>query len=124
MEEFQAVLKRVIVALLDCGPGQELQGQSLNLKAKEKLTEQDYKHWLLDHSLEENFESLVEWVELRVQIIEEAREETQGFRKNKIEKQEERRGGFQGNRTCTRGYATRSKARHCIVNTCGKDHPP
>ena len=47
MEEFQAMLERVMVALQDCGPGQELQGQSLNLTAKEKLPEEDvqaYKH--------------------------------------------------------------------------------
>jgi len=73
MEEFQAMLERVMVALQDCGPGQELQGQSLNLTAKEKLPEEDvqaYKHWICDHSLEDNFESLVEWVDLRVQIME------------------------------------------------------
>lgn len=92
------MLERVMVALQDCRPGQELQGQSLNLTGKEKLPEEDvqaYKHWIGDHSLEDNFESLVEWVELRVQIMEEAREETHGFeKKNKIERQEERRGGF------------------------------
>ena len=89
MEEFQAMLERVMVGMQDCGPGQELQGQSLNLTAKEKLPEEDvqaYKHWIRDHSLEDNFESLVEWVDLRVQIMEEAREETNGFEKNKFEK--------------------------------------
>lgn len=71
MEEFQAILERVMVARLDCGPGQELQGQSLSLTAKEKLSEEDvqaYKHWICDYSLEDNFASLVEWVEPRVQI--------------------------------------------------------
>lgn len=39
-----------------------------------------FKYWLIDCSLEDNFESLVEWVELRVQIMEEAKEETSGVR--------------------------------------------
>ena len=68
MEEFQAMLERVTVAMQDCGPGQALQGQSLNLTAKEKLPEEDvqaYKLWIRDHSLEDNFESLVEWVDFR-----------------------------------------------------------
>ena len=72
MENFQGILERVWIALKDCGPGQELQGHNLNLTAKEKLWEEDvqaYKHWLIDHSLEDSFESLIEWVEIRVQII-------------------------------------------------------
>ena len=84
---FQGILERVWVALKDCGPGQEFQGHNLNLTAKEKLSEEDvqaYKHWLIDHSLEDSFESLIEWVEIRVQIMEEAREETSGFGKKKI----------------------------------------
>lgn len=95
MEEFQAVLERVI-----------------NLTAKEKLSEEDvqsYKYWLIDRALEVNFESLVEWVELRVQIMEEAKEETSGVR---------------GNRTRARGFTTRSQAKSCIVDTCKIDHPP
>ena len=78
MENFQGILERVWIALKDCGPGQKLQGHNLNLTAKEKLSEEDvqaYKHWLIDHSLENSFESLTEWVEIRVQIMEEAREE-------------------------------------------------
>ena len=43
-----------------------------------------YKHWLIDHSLEDSFESLIEWVEIRVQIMEEAREETIAFGKRKL----------------------------------------
>lgn len=127
MEDFQAVLERVLIALQDCGPGQELQGQSLNLTAKEKLSEEDvqaYKHWLIDHSLEDSFESLVEWVELRVQIMEEAKEETSGFGKRKFDRREERRTGVRGDRARARGFATRSKSRGCIVDTCRQDHPP
>ena len=37
---------------------------------------QAYKHWLMDHSLEDSFESLIECVEIRVQIVEETREQT------------------------------------------------
>ena len=76
MENFQGILERVWIALKDCGPGQELQGHNLNLTAKEKLSEEDvqaYKHWLIGHSLEDSFESLIEWVKIRVQIMEEAR---------------------------------------------------
>ncbi|CAB4038729.1 Hypothetical predicted protein [Paramuricea clavata] len=50
--------------------------------SKEKLTERDvqaYKYWLIDYAREDCFESLVDWVELRVQVIGEAREETEGF---------------------------------------------
>ena len=43
-----------------------------------------YKDWLIDHSLEDSFESLIEWVEIRVQIMEEAREETIAFGKRKL----------------------------------------
>ena len=97
MENFQGILERVWIALKDCGPGQELQGHNLNLTAKEKLSEEDvqaYKHWLIDHSLEDSFESLIEWVEIRVQIMEEAREETSGFAKRKSDKPEGQRNGF------------------------------
>ena len=57
VEEFQAMLERVLIALKDCGPGQELQGQNLNLTAckGQKLSEEDvqaYKYWLVDHSFE------------------------------------------------------------------------
>lgn len=55
---------------------------------------QAYKHWLIDHSLEDSFESLLEWVEIRVQIMEEAREETGGFGKRKYDEPEGRRKGF------------------------------
>ena len=87
MENFQGILGRVWIALKDCGPGQELQRHNLNLTAKEKLSEEDvqaYKHWLIDHSLEDSFESLIEGVEIRVQIMEQARERDEWVRKKKI----------------------------------------
>lgn len=49
LEDFQAVLERVSLAIQDCG---SFQLESLNLTAKEKLSEQDiqsHKHWLLHH---------------------------------------------------------------------------
>ena len=78
MENFLLILDRVTIALLDSGPGKELTGQNLNLTAKEKLSQEDvqtYKYWLFEHSRKDTFESLVEWVELRVRIMEEAEEE-------------------------------------------------
>jgi hypothetical protein len=58
---------------------------------------------------------LVEWVELRVQVMEEAKEETKGI--ERTEKREERKKRF-------RGFNTRSTTRHCVVETCNEDHPP
>ncbi|XP_078355671.1 uncharacterized protein LOC144640376 [Oculina patagonica] len=128
MENFQGVLERVLIALKDCGPGQELQGHNLTLTAKEKLSEEDvqaYKHWLIDHSLEDSFESLVDWVELRVQIMEEAKEETSGYGKNKPDGSEGRRNGFRSDRVVRgRSFTTRSKSRSCIVDACKQSHPP
>ena len=122
------VLERVLIALKDCGPGQELQGHNLNLTGKEKLSEEDvqaYKHWLLDHSLEDSFESLVDWVELRIQIIEEAKEETSGLGKSKPDGSEGRRNGFRSDRVVRgRSFTTRSKSKRCIVVTCKQNHPP
>ncbi|CAB3979755.1 E3 ubiquitin- ligase DZIP3 [Paramuricea clavata] len=97
--------------------------QSLNLSAKEKLTERDvqaYKYWLIDYAREDCFESLVDWVELRVQVIGEAREETEGFGK----KNEERGNKNRDERPRFRGFNTRFSTRHCIVSTCKQDHPP
>ena len=86
MESFQGILERVYIALKDCEPGQELQGQNLSLTAKEKLSEdemQAYKHCLIDRSLEDSFESLLEWVEIRVLIMKETQIETSRFEKKK-----------------------------------------
>ena len=127
MENFQGILGRVWIALKDCGPGQELQGHNLNLTAKEKLSEEDvqaYKHWLIDHSLEDSFESLIEWVEIRVQIIQEAREETSGFGKRKSDEPEGRRNGFRSERVRGRTFNTKSNSKSCIVETCKQNHPP
>ena len=82
LEEFLNVLDRTLVVLKDtCNQQGDLFGQSLNLISKGKLPEEDvqhYKSWLIEHSKEDKFETLVQWLELRVQIMEEAREETKG----------------------------------------------
>ena len=46
---------------------------------------QTYKHWLIYCSLEDSFESLIEWVEIWVQIMEEAQGEMSAFRKRKFD---------------------------------------
>ena len=122
-EEFQAVLERVSLATQNCG---SFQLESLNLTAKEKLSEEDvqsYKHWLLDHSQEDNFESLLEWIELRVQVMEEAKEETYGLGKQNTLRNEKNNGSRQDIQRA-RGYNTRTATRCCIVDKCNQDHPP
>ncbi len=115
MEEFQALLERILITVND---GNSLQGESLNLSAKEKLSEQDiqaYKFWLMDHSRNDCFESLVDWVELKVEVMEEAKEETQGGHRSDKDPQERQR---------YRGFNTRSSTRCCVVSSCKEDHPP
>ena len=111
MENFLLILDRVTIALQDSGPGKELTGQNLNLTAKEKLSQdvQTYKYWVFEHSREDTFETLVEWVELRVRIMEEAEEGTKDPKNN-----EKRR----------RGFHNRPKLTSCIVPSCKTNHPP
>ena len=94
----------------------ELQGHNLSLTAKEKLSEDDveaYKHWLIDRSLEDSFE-------IRVLIMEEAREETSGFGERRFDGPLPReKNGFRG-----RTFTTRSKPRSCVVDTCKQNHLP
>ena len=127
MENFLAILERVMIALQDSGPGRELSDQNLNFTAKDKLSEEDvqaYKYWLINRSLEDTFETLVEWVELKVQIMEEAKEETSGLGKRKVDKPDERRGDRRDERRHVRGYNTTTRAGRCIVASCGEAHPP
>ena len=94
----------------------------MNLSAKEKLSEYDiqsYKYWLMDHAREDTFRSLVDWVELRIQIMEEAREETEGISKRTEDRESKARDGKR-----FRGFSTQSSTRRCIVDTCKTDHPP
>jgi len=129
MENFQGILERLFLAMKDSGPGQELQGHNLSLTAKEKLSEDDvqtYKHWLIYHSLEDIFESLVDWVEIRLQIPVEAREETGGFAKRQFDGSlpEGGKNGFRGNQVRGRTFTTNSKSRSCVADTCKQNHPP
>ena len=115
LEEFLTILDRILVALRNSTSSGDLNGHSLNLTAKEKLTEKDvrdYKFWLIERHEEDNLENLVEWMEMRVQIMDEAREETGEFAKRRNEKREKRN---------LRGFNT-SKSK-CIVDTCQYDHP-
>ena len=108
MEKFLLILDRLTIALQDGGPGKELTGQNLSLTAKEKLSQEDaqtYKYWLFEHSRKDTFETLVEWVELGVQIMEETKE---------IQSYEKRR----------RGFHNRPKLTSCIVSWCKNNHPP
>ena len=117
MEEFLAVLDRVQVSLLD-SPEEELNGQSLSLTAKEKLCEEDvqaYKFWCLERQEKDNFKSLVRWLEIRVKIMDEAKEEIGGYGKGKSYRPEEQR---------RKGFNTTKKSRKCIVDSCVEDLPP
>ena len=62
MEEFLALLDRILVSVQDSRLGAVVNGHSLNLTAKEKLTASDlqaYKYWLYEHSEIDTFEALV-----------------------------------------------------------------
>lgn len=123
LEEFLNVLDRTLIVLKDsCDSKGDLLGQSLNLTSKEKLPEEDvqrYKAWLLEHSKEDTFETLVEWVELRVQIMEEAKEETSGLGTSKFEKN----NGILRRRR-ERNFNSGFKDMKCVVPTCKGNHPP
>ena len=68
------------------------------------------------HSREDNLEALEEWVEVRVQVMEEAKEETNGIGK-KTDNRSEQKKRF-------RGFNTKFTTRCCIVPNCKEDHPP
>ena len=124
LEGFVSVLDRVLIAIQDSGSGGELRDQNLSLTAKEKLPEEDiqaYKFWLVQNSEEDTFESLIQWLEIKIQIMDEAQEETgQIFRRKNpkpSDKQDEKRRH-------ARGYSTSSKPKKCVVESCGQNHPP
>ena len=125
LEEFLNVLDRTLIVLKDTGdkPG-ELFDQSLNLISKEKLPEEEiqrYKVWLIEHSKEDTFETLVRWLELRVQIMEEAKEETKGLGTYKSERNVDQKYY----RKTERGFHANSKGSiKCIVQSCSQNHPP
>ena len=89
MEELLAVLDRILISLQDGDPEGEMRSQHLNLTVKEKLPEEDiraYKYWLYEHEEDGSFEKLVQWIETRVQIMDEALEETGEFNKRRQDK--------------------------------------
>ena len=116
LEEFLSILDKILVAIQD---NVELKSQHLNLTAKEKLTEDDvqlYKYWLFEHDRKDCFENLVDWVEMKVHIMDEAKEEAGGDSKG---------GGTRtDNRRNNRGFNTGKRARGCVVDNCREDHPP
>lgn len=122
MEDFLTVLDRVLIVLQDHGSG-ELSGQRLNLTAKEKMPEEDVKAcklWPFDRNEEDTFEALVRWVKMRVQIMDEAREETGELRGRKTGTFDERRD----DRRRVKGFNASHKTKKCIVEHCKENHPP
>ena len=122
MEDFLTVLDRVLIVLQDRGSG-ELSGQRLNLTAKEKMPEEDVqacKLWPFDRNEKDTFKALVRWVKMRVQIIDEAREETGELRGRKTGTFDERRD----DRRRVKGFNASHKTRKCIVEHCKENHPP
>lgn len=116
MEELLAIIDRILVAIRDSDQSGEMKSQHLGLTVKEKLPEEyvrEYKYWLHDRGEEDSFEKLVEWIETRVQVMDEAKEETGQLGKNQNQKPGERRN---------RGFGTSSRERHCIVPKCKEDH--
>jgi hypothetical protein len=117
MEEFLALLDRVLVSLRDSGRGAETNGQNLNLTAKDKLSAKDveaYKYWLFERSERDTFENLVSWLEMN--IMDETKDERRDDKSDdKVEKKRR-----------DRGFGTKNKRRPrgCVVTTCKEDHPP
>ena len=115
MDDFLTVLEKILVTVQD---NTELKSQHLNLTAKEKLSEDDiqsYKHWLCEHSKEDCFETLVEWIEMKVQIMDEAKAEASGDSKGGVGRSDSKRN---------HGFNTGKKLRGCVVESCQVDHPP
>ena len=116
MEEFLALLDRILVSVQDSRLGAVANGHSLNLTAKEKLTASDlqaYKYWLYEHSEIDTFEALVRWLEIRVQIMDETKDERRDDRND----DKRRNRGFNG-------AITKRRPRGCVVTACKEDHPP
>ncbi len=78
LEEFVALLDRILISLRDGGAEVEMGREHLNLTAKEKLTEKDiqaYKYWLFERKMDDTFANLIEWLEMKVQILDETMDE-------------------------------------------------
>ena len=119
LEELLAIVDRIRIALQDDDPDGEMKSQHLNLSVKEKIPEEDvraYKYWLYEHSEADTFENLVQWIETRVHIMDEAMEATGEFNKKKNTKPDDKRHN--------RGFTTTGNRRGCVVEKCSEDHPP
>ena len=67
------------IVVLDCALIAIQDRKSLNFTAKEKRLERDiqaYKFWLVQNNEEDTFESLIGWLEIKIQLIDETQEET------------------------------------------------
>ncbi len=119
METLLSTVDRILVALQDDYHGdKEIRSQHLCLTVKEKLPVdyvREYKYWLSERDEDDDFEKLVQWIERRVCIMDEAREETGEF-----VKQPHKDGGRRHNH----GFNADKKVRRCIVPKCDIDHPP
>ena len=60
--------------------------------------------WLHEQRNEDSFEKLIQWIDTRVQIMDEAKEKY-------------------GERRYNRGHHTDSRSRKCVVTKCTSDHP-
>ncbi|CAB4018622.1 Hypothetical predicted protein, partial [Paramuricea clavata] len=86
---------------------------------RKKLTEDDvqsYKYCLFEHDREDCSENLVDRVEMKVHIMDEAKEEAGGDSKGGDTRTDNRRNN--------RGFNTGKRARGCAVENWREDHPP
>ena len=119
LETLLSTLDRILIALQDDDRGDdEIRSQHLCFTVKEKLPVEyvrEYKYWLNERDEDDDFKRLVQWIERRVCIMDEAKEETGEF-----VKQHHTDGGRRHNQ----GFNTNRKVRKCIVANCNVDHPP
>ncbi|XP_028410463.1 uncharacterized protein LOC114533077 [Dendronephthya gigantea] len=117
LETLLSTLDRILIALQDDDRGDdEIRSQHLCLTVKEKLSVEyvrEYKYWLNERDEDDDFKMLVQWIERRVCIMDEAKEETEEFVK-----------AYHGGRRHNQGFNTDKKVRKCIVMNCDADHPP
>ncbi|XP_028404112.1 uncharacterized protein LOC114526792 [Dendronephthya gigantea] len=117
LETLLSMLDRILIALQDDDRGNdEIRSQHLCLTVKEKCPVEyvrEYKYWLNERDEDDDFKMLVQWIERRVCIMDEAKEETGEFVK-----------AYHGGQRHNQGFNTDKKVRKCIVMNCDADHPP